>query len=80
VYCECWARFVAAVKQYRQEGVVLINPDSGRQHQHPAVGIAHTAAAQLLTYAREFGLTPSAEQRLATTAPELGDGGDPFGA
>jgi phage terminase small subunit len=25
-YCEAWSRFVAAVKQYRSEGVVRVNP------------------------------------------------------
>jgi len=28
--CEAWSRFVAAVKCYREQGVVKVNPDSGR--------------------------------------------------
>jgi P27 family predicted phage terminase small subunit len=80
VYCETWSRFVAAVKQYRAEGVTLTNPDSGNRRRHPAVGIAETAAAQLRGFAAEFGLTPSAEQRIiaVTTDDGAGSAFDPF--
>lgn len=64
-YCEIWARYVAAVKQYTAEGLVLANPDTGRQHQHPAVAIANAAESQLRHYAAEFGLTPSAERNVS---------------
>ena len=47
--------------------MVLTNPDSGRRHVHPAASIANAAAQQLLRYAQEFGLTPSAEHRLVRT-------------
>jgi P27 family predicted phage terminase small subunit len=75
--CECWSTYVDAVKLHRAEGLVLTNPTTERMHQHPAVGIAHNAAAQFLQFAREFGLTASAEQRLAT-APDDGDDSNPF--
>jgi P27 family predicted phage terminase small subunit len=65
VFCETWSRFVAAVRQYRAEGMLVTNPDSENLCRHPAVGIAETAAAQLRSFAAEFGLTSSAEQRLA---------------
>jgi phage terminase small subunit len=45
--------------------------------QHPAASIAHNAAAQFLAFAREFGLTASAEQRLAT-APDDDTTGNPL--
>lgn len=64
VYCECWSAFVAATRQYRVEGMTMVNPDSGRVHTHPCVAIANTAARQMLRYAQEFGLTASAEHRL----------------
>jgi P27 family predicted phage terminase small subunit len=73
VYCETWARFVAAVRQYRAEGMVVTNPDSGRQHQHPAVSIATAAASQLRAFAAEFGLTPAAEHRLNAANLAAGD-------
>lgn len=73
VYCETWATYVAAVRQYRAEGFVLTNPDSGRVHTHPAVSIANTAARQFLRYAQEFGLTASAEHRLNSAMLAPGD-------
>jgi P27 family predicted phage terminase small subunit len=73
VYCECWSTFVAAVRQYRAEGMTLTNPDSGRIHTHPAVSIANAAARQFLRYAQEFGLTASAEHRLNSANLAPGD-------
>jgi P27 family predicted phage terminase small subunit len=78
VWCETWSRFVDAVKVYRTEGITLVNPDSGRAHQHPAVSIATAAAAQLRAFAAEFGLTPSAERRLGAVAPELDSDENPY--
>jgi P27 family predicted phage terminase small subunit len=46
--------------------------------RHPAVGIAETAAAQLRAYAAELGLSPAAERRIGTFAPELDGGTNPF--
>lgn len=76
--CEAWSRFVAAVKVYRTEGLVLSNPGSGRKHAHPAVAVAGEASREFLRYAVEFGLTPSAENRLNTVAAGDDDGADPF--
>ena len=45
VFCETWSRFVAAVRLYRAEGMVLTNPDSGNLRRHPAVGIAEATDA-----------------------------------
>lgn len=46
-HCEAWSRFVAAVMQYRAEGVTGVNPDSGRTGKHAAVAVAENAAVQL---------------------------------
>ncbi|MDC8981248.1 phage terminase small subunit P27 family [Mycobacterium marinum] len=80
VYCATWSTYVDAVQQIRRDGLVLTNPTSGRVHANPAAAIAHTAAAQLLRFAVEFGLTPSAEQRLAALPVDSGDADDPFAA
>ena len=79
-FCETWSRFVAAVNQYRAEGMVLVNPDSGRAHKHPAVGVAEVAAAQLRSWAAAFGLTPATEQRInmVTTDDGAGSAFDPY--
>lgn len=79
VYCVTWSRYVAAVKQYRTEGITLVNPGSRRVHKHPAVGVAEVAGAQLRTFAAEFGLTPSAEQRLVVATSETDNCDNPFG-
>lgn len=79
-YCETWARYVAAVAEYKVNGLTLINPDSGRVGKNPAVAIAETAAAQLRTYANDFGLSPAAE-RAISTAVKTDDStdDDPYG-
>jgi len=73
VYCQTWSRFAAATRQVHDEGMVLTNPDSGRRYPHPAIAIANTAASQCLQYAREFGLTASAEHRLNNANLAAGD-------
>ncbi|MCV7222964.1 phage terminase small subunit P27 family [Mycolicibacterium elephantis] len=72
-YCEAWSRFVEATLQYRREGAVLVNEDSGRRYQHPALRIAHDAARQMLLFAHEFGLTASAESRINAANLTAGD-------
>lgn len=44
--------------------MTLVNPDSGRVHKHPAVGVAEVAA-QLRALAGEFGLTPAPGRHLS---------------
>ena len=77
-HCECWSRYVTAVKQYRVEGVTRINPDSGRLGKHPAVGVAEVAAVQLAKLGGLLGLSPVAERGLGTFTPPDGDG-NPYG-
>lgn len=78
-HCETWATYLEAVKLVRENGVVLTNPDNGRQYKNPALSAAEAAGQQLRASCREFGLTPSSEQNLG--APMGGDGGggeDPY--
>lgn len=77
-YCETWARWVCAVKQYKAEGITVINPDSGRVGKHPAVAIAEAAATQLRAFANDFGLSPAAERNLAMSPKSDGNEDDPF--
>jgi phage terminase small subunit len=67
---------VAAVKCYRAEGVVRINPDSGRLGKHAAVAVAELAAQQMAKLGGLLGLSPVAERGLGTFAPV--DPNDPF--
>ncbi len=75
-YCECWSRFVAAQKIIKDEGLLAVN-SQGRV-RHPAVAIVEAASKELRSWAAEFGLTPSAENRVAGRKGTDGDEDDPF--
>lgn len=77
-YCETWARYVSAVKEYQANGLTLINPDSGRVGKNPAVSIAEAAATQLRALANDFGLSPAAERNIASAPKQDGNESDPF--
>jgi P27 family predicted phage terminase small subunit len=77
-YCSTWSRFTTAVQAYQAEGLTITTPPSGRRLAHPAVAIAEQASAQLLRFAREFGLTPSAEINLAKPIEPVSSGDDKF--
>jgi P27 family predicted phage terminase small subunit len=76
-HCEAWSRFVAAVRQYRAEGVTKVNPDSGRTGKHAAVAVATDAAVQVVKTAGQLGLSPVAERGLGSFTP-TDDGGDAY--
>ncbi len=85
VYCETWARFVEATKDVHANGFTITNrtirkdgTESEWTSKNPAVTVAETASVQLRGMAQEFGLTPSAESKLARTADGGGDDGNPF--
>jgi P27 family predicted phage terminase small subunit len=75
-HCQTWQTYITAIRQVRADGVTVINPQTGCPRKNPALSAAETAGAQLLASCREFGLTPSSEQRLAAAPAE--DDGDPF--
>jgi P27 family predicted phage terminase small subunit len=56
-------------------GGLMIKTSNGNAIQNPLVGTANKAAADMMRYAAEFGMTPSARSRIAAAPPE--DGGDP---
>ena len=72
-YCECWSRFVRASLIVAKEGMVLQDDKQGRAQRHPALLTAEAASKELRAWAGEFGLTPSAENRLATSKGKDGD-------
>ncbi len=75
-YCETWATFVAATRRVHQEGLTI----EAKQGElaHPAVGIARNAGKELRTFAREFGLSPSAEMALGRDDGDDGGEENPF--
>src|SRR5437762_3114381 len=80
-YCMAWCRFVEASAIVAVEGMVLHDDKQGRAQRHPALLTAEAASKELRAWAAEFGLTPSAEARLASAKGDDGDQADnPFAA
>ncbi|GAB7144424.1 phage terminase small subunit P27 family [Mycobacterium riyadhense] len=77
-YCQAVADHAAAVAIVAAEGRVITNPKTGHQHPHPAVADARASRAQILQFAREFGFSPAAEQRLASLPTDSSDDSNPF--
>ena len=46
---------------------LMIKTTSGNAIQNPLVGIANKAKADMVRYAAEFGMTPSARSRVTAT-------------
>jgi P27 family predicted phage terminase small subunit len=76
-YCKAVSEETAAEAILAAEGRVIENPKTGHTHAHPAAAMARAARDQILRYGREFGLTPSAEQRFGEV-PGDGDAPNPF--
>jgi P27 family predicted phage terminase small subunit len=70
-YCQAYARWAAAEKAINAmaaadlvAGGLLTSTSNGNKIQNPLVGIANKAAADMVRYAAEFGMTPSARSRI----------------
>lgn len=70
-YCQSWATFKQATEAMNlmaQSDKVtkglLIKTTNGNAIQNPLLGIANKAASDLVRYAAEFGMTPSARARI----------------
>ncbi len=82
-YAQAYGRWVAAERALHvvaaRDAVtagLIIRTQSGNAIQNPLVGTANKAMADMVRYAAEFGLTPSARSRVSA-APIL-DADDPF--
>lgn len=76
-YCETWTTYREALEQVRSGGLIVENPTTGMPHRNPALQALESAGTQLLRFAQQFGLTPSAEVALARPG-KLDDTDDPF--
>lgn len=70
-YCQAYARWRAAERALavmaEKDPVtagLLIKTSNGNAIQNPLVGIANKAAAAMVRFAAEFGMTPSARSRI----------------
>ena len=69
-HCEAWSRFVAAVREYHREGVVKLNPDSGRTGKHAAASYPTMARGSTYTSPGEISTLNRLVSRLTRTATE----------
>lgn len=77
VYCQAWGRYVQAERklvELGEDGTVDTTP-SGYKQIGVWLQVSNRAADQMKAFASEFGMTPSAIQRVTNTAPQ----GDLFG-
>lgn len=92
-YCLAWARLQEAERAIQAEALadarrrgkrkvnsagLMILTSNGNLIQNPAVGIANVAASNVLRYARELGLTPSARTRIEARPTETTSEDDVF--
>lgn len=67
-YCQAYGRWVEAEKVVKKTGI-LYTTEKGNIIQHPSVGVANTAMRDMMKYASEFGMTPSARSKIKVDAP-----------
>ena len=77
-YCLAWARLRECTEIVEREGMVLHDDKQGRAQRHPALLTAEAASRELRAWCSEFGLTPSAEQRLGKVKSDDGQQDNPF--
>jgi P27 family predicted phage terminase small subunit len=70
-YCGAYARWRAAeeelakLREVNRLSALVLKTVSGNWIQQPLIGISNKAAGDMVRYAVEFGMTPSARARLA---------------
>lgn len=74
-YCQSYGTWVEAEKLIKEKGFTYIS-DKGNCIQRPEVGIASTAMKNIVTFAREFGMTPSSRSNIKVDATV--ESKDPF--
>ncbi|MGH7083545.1 MAG: phage terminase small subunit P27 family [Acetobacteraceae bacterium] len=82
-YCQAYGRWRRAERALAEmarrdsvTGGLLVKTSNGNAIQNPLVGIANKAMADMVRYAAEFGMTPSARSRISA-GPQEGGGADP---
>lgn len=63
VYCQAYGRWVEAEKLVKAKGFTTVT-DKGNVIQRPEVGIANTAMRDIVSFAKEFGMTPSSRSNI----------------
>lgn len=70
-YAQSYERWVRAEKEWADKGYqMVIVTTMGNIIQNPLIGIANRAAADMVKYATEFGMTPAARSRVNANPPD----------
>lgn len=72
-YCQAYGRWAQAEKALAAADLV-VETSNGNAVQNVLVGIANKAMADMVRYAAEFGMTPSARSRIEATPKEPAKG------
>lgn len=67
--CEAFAQYAEAREVVEREGM-FETTGAGYVYAHPAVGLMKSARADVLKWAREFGMTPAARTRIHVEVAE----------
>ena len=85
-YCQSYGRWAQAERAIAEMGKrdlltggLMIKTSNGNAIQNPLVGTANKAMSDMVRYAAEFGMTPSARSRISATPPD-GKDKDPTAA
>jgi P27 family predicted phage terminase small subunit len=86
-YCQAYGRWAQAEKALAKMAetdaknyALLIKTTNGNAIQNPLVGTANKAAADMVRYAAEFGMSPAARARVSSGAGGFDDGKPKTGA
>ena len=82
-YCAAYGRWAQAERALRdaendENGGLVTRTATGNIIQNALVGIANKAAADMVRYAVEFGMTPSARSKVEAIEPEDADPAQEF--
>lgn len=75
-YCQAYGLWVQAERALKAmargnvTGGLLVRTTNGNAIQNPLIGIANKAKADMVRYAAEFGMTPSARSRVHAEAAQ----------
>lgn len=81
-YCQAYGRWAQAeralAKMTNQADGLVIKTQSGNMIQNPLVGVANKAMSDMMRYAAEFGMTPSARTRISVDQDDKDDPASEF--
>lgn len=79
-YCQAYGRWMQAERAIAEmakrdplTGGLMIKTTNGNAIQNPLIGTANKAMTDMVRFAAEFGMTPSARSRIQAEAPNSGD-------